>query len=145
MKRTDGGEAWGEHAARGGRAHRLNKVASFHGAKCTGRPSARRAVSLAPMITLLTIALVAASAQDTTLAVIPRPVHMTRGTAGGAFTLTAGAAIVTDRATRDIGYQLADWLQPATGFRLQVSGSQGAATQVISLRLDYTLSGLGDE
>jgi len=95
------------------------------------------------MIALVSLVTLALAAQDTTLAVIPRPVHMTRGT--GAFTLTAATAIVTDRATRDVGYQLADWLQPATGFRFQVSGVGGAATHVISLRIDSTLSSLGDE
>ena len=98
---------------------------------------------MAAMIDLIAIAFIVASAQDTTLAVIPRPSHMTR--TSGAFTLTAGTRIATDRATRDIGYQLADWLQPATGFRFSVSGATGAATHVISLRLDSTLSRLGDE
>ncbi len=93
------------------------------------------------------IALVALAAahplQDTTLPVIPRPVHMIRGTGG--FALTSGTLIVTDRATRQIGYQLADWLQPATGYRLSVAGAAGGATRSISLRLDATLSRLGDE
>jgi hexosaminidase len=81
--------------------------------------------------------------EDTTLSVIPRPVHMTRGT--GTFTLTSGTVIVTDRTTRQIGYQLADWLQPATGYRLSVAGAASTVPRVISLRLDPTLSRLGDE
>ena len=68
-----------------------------------------------PLIVLFCtgVGIVAAQSSDPTLAVIPRPVQMTRG--GSAFVLTAGTVIVTDRATRDIGYQLADWLAPATG------------------------------
>ncbi|MGH7521570.1 MAG: hypothetical protein ACREMI_09845, partial [Gemmatimonadales bacterium] len=53
--------------------------------------------------------------QDTALSVIPRPVTLTRTPA--AFVLTPGTAIITDRSTYDIGIQLADWLQPATGYR----------------------------
>ena len=98
---------------------------------------------MAAMINLFVAAILLAGAQDTTLALIPRPAHITRGT--GAFTLTANTAIVTDRATSDVGYQLADWLQPATGFRFSVSGRAGAATHTISLALDSSLSRLGDE
>jgi len=94
------------------------------------------------LIALVALA-VAHPLQDTTLSVIPRPVHMIRGT--GEFALTSGTVIVTDRATRQIGYQLADWLQPATGYRLSVAGVAGSATRVMSLRLDATLSRLGDE
>ena len=53
--------------------------------------------------------------------------------------------MVTDRATRDIGYQLADALAPATGFRLAVSGAAGTATRVVSVRLDPALARLGEE
>jgi hexosaminidase len=95
------------------------------------------------MITLLAIVSLLAAAQDTTLSVIPRPVQMTRTAA--VFTLTPGTAIVTDRSTYDIGIQLADWLQPATGYRLAVVGATGAGGQVISLRLDPALARLGDE
>ena len=94
------------------------------------------------MINVLSlVALVAV--QDTSLAVIPRPAHMTRGT--GTFLLTPATVVVTDRATRDIGYHLADWLRPATGYRLAVGGTAGAAARVISLRLDPTLARLGEE
>ena len=84
----------------------------------------------------------AAQSSDPTLAVIPRPVHMTRG--GSAFVLTPGTVIVTDRATRDIGYQLADCLAPATGYHLPVRAAGGSAP-TISLRLDSSLARLGDE
>src|SRR2546426_1536596 len=57
----------------------------------------------------------------------------------------AGDRGVTDRATRQIGYQLSDWLQPATGYRLAVSGAAGTAARTISLRVDPALSQLGEE
>ena len=95
------------------------------------------------MITLLSLVSLLAGAQDTTLSVIPKPVQMTRTAA--AFTLTPGTAITTDPSTYDIGIQLADWLQPATGYRLAVVGAAGSGGQVISLRLDPTLARLGDE
>jgi hexosaminidase len=98
------------------------------------------------MITL--VALVAlfsggGAQQDTSLAVIPRPVHVTRGS--GAFLLTRATAIVTDRAARQIGYMLADWLQPATGYRLPVAAAAGTASRTITLRIDPALARLGDE
>ncbi len=96
------------------------------------------------MITLLAFVAMVAGVQDSALAVIPRPVHMTRGT--GTFVLSARTVIVTDRATRDIGYQLADWLQPATGYRLSVGAAgAGGSARTISLGIDPTLSRLGEE
>jgi hexosaminidase len=90
---------------------------------------------------LATLALI--TAQDTALAIIPRPVQLTRR--AGSFVITARTAIVTDAGSRQIGYQLADWLNPATGYRLSVVASPGTATRIISLRLDSTLSRLGEE
>ena len=95
------------------------------------------------MINLLALLVLAAGVQDTTLAVIPRPAQLTRGT--GTFLLTPATVVVTDRATRQIGYQLSDWLQPATGYRLAVSGAAGTAARTISLRVDPALSRLGEE
>ncbi len=95
------------------------------------------------MITLLALLALVAGVQDTSLAVIPRPVHMTRGT--GTFLVTPATVVVTDRATRLIGYQLSDWLAPATGYRLAVSGAAGTAARTISLRVDPTLARLGEE
>src|SRR5438552_8815131 len=71
-----------------------------------------------PMINLLAVLTLVAAAQDTTLSVIPKPARMTRGT--GSFVVTPAPAVVTDRATRDIGYELAARLQPASGYRLSV-------------------------
>src|SRR5947207_1643673 len=95
------------------------------------------------MITLFTLIALVSAVQDTSVAVIPRPVHLTRGT--GAFLITPATAVVTDRATRQIGHRLADWLEPATGYRLPVTAASGAATRTIALRLDTTLSRLRGE
>lgn len=95
------------------------------------------------MINLVAAFALLAGLQDTSIAVIPRPVQMTRRT--GAFLLTPATVIVTDRATRQIGYQLADWIDPATGYRLAVGAAPGTATRTISLRIDPALSQLGDE
>jgi hexosaminidase len=95
------------------------------------------------MITLLSIVALALGAQDSALSIIPKPVQMTRTAAS--FVLTPGTAIITDRSTYDIGIQLADWLQPATGFRLAVVGAAGGGGKVIAIRLDPTLARLGEE
>ncbi len=95
------------------------------------------------MTNVLALFALVAGVQDTTLSVIPRPAHITRG--AGTFLVTPATVVVTDRATRPIGYQLADWLQPASGYRLAVSGAAGTATRTIALRLDPTLARLGDE
>jgi hexosaminidase len=70
---------------------------------------------------------------------------MTRGS--GVFVVTPGTVVVTDRATRQVGHQLADWLSPATGYRLSVAGAvpPGGAARVVSIRLDSSLARLGDE
>lgn len=88
-------------------------------------------------------ALLLTAALDTGLAIVPRPVRLTPGT--GTFTLTAGTVIVTDRGTRELGGTLADYVFPATGFRLAVRPSAPAGARVISIRLDPTLETLGDE
>ncbi|MGH2348724.1 MAG: beta-N-acetylhexosaminidase [bacterium] len=95
------------------------------------------------MIHLIAIVALVAGAQDTALSVIPRPARMTRGSS--AFVLTPGTVVVTDRATRQIGHQLADGLSPATGYRLVVAGAAGNAARVVSLRLDPSLARLGEE
>ena len=111
----------------------------------TNLPFAERLSERYPirMINLLGLLTLVAGVQDTTLAVIPRPVQITRGT--GTFLLTPATVVVTDRATRQIGYQLADWLGPATGYRLAVSGAPGTAARTIALRIDPTLARLGEE
>ncbi|HYR99923.1 MAG TPA: beta-N-acetylhexosaminidase, partial [Gemmatimonadales bacterium] len=88
-------------------------------------------------------ALIIAFASDSVPAIVPRPAHMT--VQPGAFALTAGTVIVTDRALRGLGELLGDYLFPATGLRLAVRTAAPAATPVISIRLDSSLARLGEE
>ena len=89
-------------------------------------------------------ALVVALALDSGFAIVPRPVHLTPKP--GSFTLTGATVVTTDRASQALGYMLADYLFPATGFRLAVrSSAPTPGVPVISLRLDSTLRTLGDE
>jgi len=74
------------------------------------------------------------------LSVIPQPVDVAYGS--GAFVLTARATISTDAAMRNVGYALADYVAPATGYRIPVGASSGG---VISIRTDTSLARLGDE
>src|SRR5436190_145462 len=88
-------------------------------------------------------ALLLVATLDSGLAIVPRPVRFTPRT--GTFTLTAATVIVTDRGTRELGGTLADYLFPATGYRLAVRASAPAGTRVISLGLDTTLKALRAE
>jgi hexosaminidase len=77
---------------------------------------------------------------------VPRPVRVTLKP--GSFTLTGATIITTDPASRALGAMLADYLYPATGFRLAVRSSAAASAagaRVIAIRLDPTLTALGPE
>jgi hexosaminidase len=91
------------------------------------------------------LALALAVALDSTFALVPRPAHLTPQ--AGTFTLTGSTVITTDAASRPLGAQLADYLFPATGFRLVVASAAppGGSARTISIRLDSTLVALGDE
>src|SRR5260370_41412082 len=65
---------------------------------------------------------------------VPRPVRVTPKP--GTFTLTGATVITTDAATRALGAMLADYLFPATGFRLAVRSTAPAGARGISIRLD---------
>jgi hexosaminidase len=80
---------------------------------------------------------------DTALALIPRPVSVTRQP--GSFTLAATTVIATDRATRDLGHWLAGELGKGSGFRLSVQSLAANATSRITIRLDTSLRRLGPE
>src|SRR2546427_7184239 len=95
--------------------------------------------SILPILAALAIVL----ASDSIPAIVPRPAHVAMKP--GAFALTAGTAIVTDRALRGLGELLGDYLFPATGLRLAVRTAAPAGRPVISLRLDSSLARLGDE
>jgi hexosaminidase len=80
---------------------------------------------------------------DNAVAVIPQPVKV--DVRQGAFTLTAATAIVTDAAAHPIGRQLARYLEPATGFTLEVRTGDAPARGSIVLRIDPALERLGPE
>src|SRR5439155_577745 len=82
-------------------------------------------------------------AADSGLAVIPRPAHLTPRP--GSFTLTGSTIITTDARSRALGGMLADYLFPATGFRLAVRPSAPSGARVVAIRLDATLTALGAE
>src|SRR5437870_3326068 len=88
-------------------------------------------------------ALIIAFASDSVPAIVPRPAHMT--VQPGVFALTAGTVIVTDRALRELGELLGDYLFPTTGLRLAVRSAAPAGTPAISIRLDSSLARLGAE
>src|SRR5260370_20965733 len=74
---------------------------------------------------------------------VPRPVRLTLKP--GRFTLTGATVITTDAASRALGAMLADYLFPATGFRLAVRSTTPSGAPGISIRLDSTLTALGPE
>src|SRR2546428_11294711 len=133
----------------GGRPRRLVRtVRSTAGNRVPVRIHARRrgtrgdaAGERQPMITLPTLLLVLAA--DSGVAVIPRPAHITPRP--GSFTLTGSTIITTDEGSRALGAMLADYLFPATGFRLAVRPSAPSGGRAISIRLDATLTALGAE
>ncbi len=94
----------------------------------------------------MTIAILAALAlvtQDSSLSVIPQPVRLSR--TPGTFVLTSTTIITTDPAMRAAGYALADYVLPATGYRLPVRASNSGSGPTISIRTDTALARLGDE
>lgn len=76
-------------------------------------------------------------------ALVPRPASLTLKP--GSFTLTGATVIATDAPNRALGAMLADYLLPATGFRLAVRSSAPTGTPVITIRIDSTLATLGPE
>ena len=82
-------------------------------------------------------------AQESGIAVVPRPVKVTPRT--GRFILTRDTTIWTDRASTAIGHQLARYLEPATGFTLAVRASAELPTRGLVLRRDRQLARLGRE
>jgi len=90
------------------------------------------------MINLITFVALTLGAQDTTLSVIPRPLHMTRGT--GEFAFTSGTVIVTDRV--HARHRVSASRLVAAGDWLSVVGRSARLVrrQVVSLRLDPALA-----
>jgi hexosaminidase len=78
------------------------------------------------------------------VAIIPEPVEIGRGE--GEFLVTPATVIVTDTQTREIGKLLAKSLAPGLGLTLRVVEEASLpAPSSISLGIDPTLKGLGDE
>jgi len=78
--------------------------------------------------------------------VIPRPVSVTP--AGGTFRLSAGTVIYVEPATDEvkaIGQYLADHINPATGYTLQVQAANGTPASGIFLSLNGADPALGSE
>ncbi len=87
--------------------------------------------------------LVAAAAQSPHPAIIPRPVSLTVGE--GSFTLTPAATIWADSSSSELARQLADYLEPATGYRFRMKVGGPVPDGGIRLRLDAGLERLGKE
>src|SRR5690606_1315032 len=75
--------------------------------------------------------------------IVPRPVSVTMGI--GAFTLEPGTVIWADSAWAELAAQLADYLEPATGYRFRVEVGGGVPLAGIRLRRDPGLERLGEE
>ncbi len=78
------------------------------------------------------------------IAIIPQPVSVVPQ--AGRFALTSRTVISTDQASAAVGRQLAQYLEPATGFALRIQTAGGAAPAgSIALRRDPALKRLGAE
>ncbi len=98
----------------------------------------------------LFVCIALSSAQDlqsqqnvATVSIIPRPVTLTTRT--GHFTLTPRTTIWATRGAESLGRQLANYLEPATGFDFTVRTTGAPTGNRIVLRLDPALTKLGDE
>lgn len=102
------------------------------------------------MLFLACVSLVAGGARGTaaqvpaqTLALIPQPVEVK--TSPGEFVITAAARVVAAGAALPEAYKLADCLAPAMGLRLAVTEGAEPREGAITLRIDETARGLGEE
>ena len=78
------------------------------------------------------------------IAIVPQPVSVVARE--GRFRLTGQTVISTDRASAAVGRQLAQYLEPATGFSFRIQTAGGAAPAgSIALRHDPALKRLGPE
>jgi hexosaminidase len=78
-----------------------------------------------------------------TVSIIPRPAKLTTRT--GHFTLTPRTTIWATHGAAALGRQLAGYLEPATGYDFDVRTTGAPTGNRIVLRLDPTLTKLGDE
>lgn len=75
--------------------------------------------------------------------IIPRPASMSHQE--GVFKVTEQTSILVGAGLEAKGRQLADWLEPVAGLKLQLLSESGSAGQVIALKLDEGLAHLGSE
>jgi hexosaminidase len=85
----------------------------------------------------------ATAAPTSTIAIVPQPVSVTPRP--GRFSLTRRTVISTDQASASIGRQLAQYLEPATGFNFRILTTGVAPAGSIALKRDRTLKRLGAE
>jgi len=103
-----------------------------------------RTVLVSTIIAIMVASMAGVARQSArSIAIVPEPVLATAQP--GAFTLTAGTIILTDRATTALGRQLAHYLEPSTGFALRVQSSAPATGRRISLAIDSRLARLAPE
>ena len=84
-----------------------------------------------------------AMAQSREPAIIPRPVSLTVGE--GTFALSQSTVIWGDSASGELARQLADYLEPATGYRFRVASGGEMPESGIRLIRDRSLERLGNE
>ncbi|HYD55183.1 MAG TPA: beta-N-acetylhexosaminidase [Gemmatimonadaceae bacterium] len=77
------------------------------------------------------------------VAIVPRPVRVASGE--GSYALLSTTVIRHGPGTRGVAERLRDYLEPATGFRLEVREANDIGPGGIHLRLDPSLAPLGSE
>ena len=88
--------------------------------------------------------LVSAGCTNTTkINIVPQPVKI--AVKGGIFKLTPDTVIIAEKATYTLGEQLAEVINPATGYALNVTEGKDDIKNSIVLRLNQDLQTLGDE
>jgi hexosaminidase len=97
----------------------------------------------AALFVCLFFASVVAVVEAQRISIIPRPASVSL--AAGEFVLDSTTVVLTDRKLRPIGQLLIGWLAPSTGLPLQLKRGARARPNSICLKLDPSLSPLGQE
>ena len=85
----------------------------------------------------------AAMAENKPVSILPKPVQLVLG--AGTFRLTPNTVIMADRDSVSEARFLSRRLSPATGFPFDVRTAASAGTPAIDMRLDGSLTKLGEE
>jgi N-acetyl-beta-hexosaminidase len=85
----------------------------------------------------------AAVAENRPVSIVPKPVQLVLG--AGSFRLTPNSVITADRDSVSEARFLSRRLSPATGFPFEVTTGTSKGTLAIDMRLDASLTKLGDE